>query len=542
MVDYKELIKHFSWNEAYSFLGMEDYRSSNVYDIISTRSKDADSFAGIRVDSNWNKQTLTWDDLLDKSARLANYMKSELGIVKGDVVPVLASKKLEQLIIFLATMKLGAIYQPLFTAFGPKAIEIRTSETKPKILFAQQDQCDKIKEINTIQKERVITFPEKCSSTISLEETLSSEKLKRSAPQGMSEQIILLYTSGTTGAPKGAMISKRLLLNIYVYMKYGLGLSKDDVFFNGADPGWAYGLYYGPLGAMLFGKTTIMFDSPFNPEAYLRFLEEFKITNFAFAPTAYRLIMGSIKDPQKYNIKLKKASSAGEPLNPEVIRWFMKNFGIPVKDHYGQTEVGMVVYNGWGYEMELKIGSAGLPAPGYEVTVINGETSEGVIAVNSRSEGFQFMGYLNAPEKTKNSFKGEWYLTGDEAKLDQDGYFWFVGRTDDVVKVSGYRVGPFEVESTLIEHPAVLESAVVGIENETRGHILKAYVVLKKGYVGNDDLKNELINFVKTRYSKHVHLEEIEFVDSLPKTESGKIQRFKLRDIKEAKEKFKGSI
>ena len=251
--------------------------------------------------------------------------------------------------------------------------------------------------------------------------------------------------------------------------------------------------------------------------------------------------MGSIKDPKKYDLKLSRVSSAGEPLNPEVIRWFMKNFGIPIKDHYGQTEVGMIIYNGWGYDAELRIGSAGLPAPGYEVKVI-GENNEGIIAVNSRSEGFQFMGYLNAPEKTKKSFIDDYYLTGDEAKIDSDGYFWFVGRVDDVVKVSGYRVGPFEVESVLIEHPAVLESAVVGIEDKTRGHILRAYVVLKKGYKQTDELKTELINFVKTKYSKHVHLEDIEFVETLPKTESGKIQRFKLKDIDKGKEEFKKNL
>ncbi|MDP8003730.1 MAG: AMP-binding protein, partial [Caldisphaera sp.] len=185
---------------------------------------------------------------------------------------------------------------------------------------------------------------------------------------------------------------------------------------------------------------------------------------------------------------------------------------------------------------------AGLPAPGYQVSVIGDKNNEGIIAVYSRNEGFQFMGYLNAPDRTKSSFNGEWYLTGDEAKIDDNGYFWFVGRTDDVVKVSGYRVGPFEVESTLIEHPAVLESAVVGIEDPVRGHVLKAFVVLKKNYEQSEKLKKELIEFVRNKYSKHVHLEEIEFVDTLPKTESGKIQRFKLRETKEAKEAFKKNI
>jgi acetyl-CoA synthetase len=236
------------------------------------------------------------------------------------------------------------------------------------------------------------------------------------------------------------------------------------------------------------------------------------------------MLAGTIK--KKYDLSLERASSAGEPLNPEVIRWFKDNYGILVKDHYGQTEVGMVVYNGWGYAADIKPGSMGLPAPGYDIDVI-----EGSIAVKRTSPGFHFLGYLNNPDKTKEAFRGDWYLTGDIATKDSQGYFWFVGRKDDVVKVSGYRVGPFEVESILLEFPAVLESAVIADEDPLRGHILHAYIVLKPEYKPSEELKNDIIKFVMSKYSKHVHLERIDFVDKLPKTESGKIQRYLLRKL-----------
>ncbi|TRM85711.1 AMP-dependent synthetase, partial [Sulfolobus sp. E3] len=347
-----------------------------------------------------------------------------------------------------------------------------------------------------------------------LDDMLSYGELKEPNKTSWDDPIILLYTSGTTGLPKGALISKRLLLNTYVYIKYGIGLRERDVFWNPADPGWAYGLYYGIIGPLLFRKTVIFLDEPFQPDRTMEFMEENKITNFAFAPTAYRMIAGTVK--KKYDLVLERASSAGEPLNPEVIRWFKDNYNVMIKDHYGQTEVGMVVYNGWGYDAEVKIGSMGLPAPGYDVDVI-----DDIIAVKRTSPGFHFLGYINNPEKTKDSFRGDWYLTGDNAYKDSDGYFWFVGRKDDVVKISGYRVGPFEVESVLLEFPAVLESAVVADEDPVRGHILHAYVVLKPGYEPNEKLKDEIMKYVSTKYSKHVHLEKVDFVDKLPKTESG---------------------
>jgi len=496
MPTYEEIRKSFSWDE------ITNQFNKNVIDLLT-------SHEGVAVKrfSKEEIEQISFFELKEKALKLAQYLKEFKGVKKGDVIAVLASKKIEQVIVLLSAFALGAIYQPLFTAFGPKAIEMRTKDLKPKVMFCQDDQKDKVSD---------------CIPFSKIDELLQYGELKEYVELKWDDPIILLYTSGTTGAPKGALISKRLLLNTCVYMKYGIGLRNEDIFWNGADPGWAYGLYYGVIGPLLFGKTVLFLDEPFNAERTMEFLEENRITNFTFAPTAYRMIAGTVK--RKYDLVLERASSAGEPLNPEVIKWFMNNYNVIIKDHYGQTEVGMVVFNGWGYDAKPKVGSAGLPAPGYNVDVV-----DDVIAIKKDSPGFHFLGYLNNPEKTKESFKGDWYLTGDVATKDDEGYFWFVGRKDDVVKVSGYRVGPFEVESILLEHPAVLESAVVADEDPIRGHIMHAYIVLKPGYTPSESLKEDIINYVHTRYSKHVHLEKVDFIDKLPKTESGKIQRFLLR-------------
>lgn len=500
MESYVQVRKNFDWTKI-----TQKLEGNPIQALTNHEGK-----AVIRFEKD-QKSQITFNELKRKALSLASYLKENEGIRKGDVIAVLASKKIEQVIILLASLSIGAIYQPLFTAFGPEAIKMRTNELKPSILFCQDDQCDKVDFLKKVPFSKL--------------DTMYSEELKNMESLSWNDPIILLYTSGSTGKPKGALISKRLLLNTFVYMKYGIGLRENDVFWNGADPGWAYGLYYGVIGPLIFGVPVMFLDEPFNPERTMEFLESNKVTNFAWAPTTYRMLARSLdKITRKYSLSLERASSAGEPLNPEVIKWFKDNYNVLVKDHYGQTEVGMVVYNGWGYEAEIKPGSMGLPAPGYEVDVVDEN-----IAVNKNSPGFHFLGYLNNPEKTAASFNGEWYLTGDVTTKDSEGYFWFVGRKDDVVKVSGYRVGPFEVESVLIEHPAVLESAVVADEDSIRGHILHAYVVVKPGYTKDDKLKEELIDFVSKRYSRHVHLEKLDFVDKLPKTESGKIQRYLLK-------------
>lgn len=324
-------------------------------------------------------------------------------------------------------------------------------------------------------------------------------------------------------------------------MRWGLDLQEEDFFWNLADPGWAYGLYYGLIGPLLLGKGTLFYNAPFDPDAAYRILQKYRVTNFAAAPTAYRALRaaGASADTRR-KLSLRVASSAGEPLNPELIAWAREHLGVPIHDHYGQTELGMVVNNhhAAGLVRPLRPGSMGHPMPGFRVVVASpageelGPGQEGQLAVDTRqSPLFWFRGYHADPERTAERFTGDgrYYLTGDAARMDADGYVFFSGRADDIILTAGYRVGPFEVESALMAHPAVAEAAAVGKPDELRGEVVKAYVVLKPGFTPSVELAAELSQFVKSSLSAHAYPREVEFVPELPKTPSGKIQRFLLR-------------
>ena len=346
------------------------------------------------------------------------------------------------------------------------------------------------------------------------------------------------YTSGTTGLAKGAIWAHKILISIYPYQRYAVGTKSGDRFFGGADLGWAYGLIQSTFAPLSFGVPILIYKGKFKPDKFYQLLQDYEITSFAYAPTAYRAMMAAGPDLiKKYRIKVQKFSSAGEPLNDEVVRFFKKNFGREIYDHYGATETGMIVNNYNATNMAVKPGSMGFPSPGYNVALVNasgipvakGETGE--IAVDITDFPYFFLGYWNNPEKTNEKIQGKWLLTGDLAKQDEDDYFWFQGRSDDIISSAGYRIGPFEVESSLLEHPAVAEAAVIGKPDESKGEIVKAFVVLNITYKASEDLAREISAFVRERLSKHQYPREIEFLDELPKTQSGKIQRFRLREI-----------
>ena len=319
-------------------------------------------------------------------------------------------------------------------------------------------------------------------------------------------------------------------------MRFALNIEEDDVFFGGADMGWSYGLMACTFAPMSYGVKIVVYKGPFKVERVYELLEKYEVTNFSYAPTAYRMMMAAGIDLLKnYSIKTKKFSSAGEPLNGEVVRFFEKNFGRSIYDHYGSTETGMIVNNYNITDMKVKPGSMGLPLPGYRIALIDDEGNgvergeTGQIAIDTSDGVFNFNGYWNNPEKTAEKRLGKWFVTGDLAKQDDDGYFWFQGRADDVISSAGYRIGPTEVEECLMEHPAVMETAVVGKPDKMKGEIVKAFVVLNKNFEPSDELEQELSAFVKNKLSRHQYPREIEFIDQLPKTQSGKIQRYLLR-------------
>ncbi|WP_404383153.1 AMP-binding protein [Caenispirillum salinarum] len=477
--------------------------------------------------------TVTFAELSRRAARFANVLKAQ-GVQPGDRVAGLLPRIPELLTVILGTWRAGAVYQPLFTAFGPKAIEYRCGASEAKLVVTDAANRSKLDDVKDCPAIATIGAARDGDLDFAAEMGKASEDFAPVMRDG-EDAFLMMFTSGTTGLPKGVAVPLKAMVAFYEYMRFSVDLRPDDRYWNIADPGWAYGLYYAVTGPLFMGHATTLYDGPFTVDGTYKVILDNGITNLAGAPTAYRLLMGAGKEAAAdVKGKLRVVSSAGEPLNPEVIRWFDDALGCPIFDHYGQTEMGMAVCNHHGLSHHVEPGAAGLPLPGFVVTVVDEETlkelpphTPGIMAVvRSRSPGFWFQGYWK--QETK-SFKGDYYLTGDTVELNDDGSFSFVGRSDDIITSSGYRIGPFDVESALIEHASVAETAVVGKPDPERTEIVKAFVVLKKGYEPSDDLAEELRLLVKNRLAAHAYPREIVFVEELPKTPSGKIQRFLLR-------------
>lgn len=480
---------------------------------------------------------LTFAELKEKSARFANYLKSR-GIGKGDRVAGLLPRSPELLVVIAGALRAGAVYQPLFTAFGSGAIEYRLERAGTKLVVTDPVNYPKLKDVNQCPPVVCLDASQAGSDIPDFEQALEdqSPEFEPVMIKG-TDPFLQMFTSGTVGKAKGVAVPARALMAFYVYMKYAIDLRDDDTYWNVADPGWAYGLYYAVVGPLLMGHATHFNPGAFTPESTYDMIRKYKITNLAAAPTAYRLLKAHDHVlPEGENLGLRVASSAGEPLNPEVVNWIKNRHYCPVKDHYGQTETGMTCCNFHGLEHPVRQGSMGYSSPGHKVVALNekneevGEGEIGQLAVDVKASPlFHFDGYTWGE---KDPFVNGYYLTGDMVICHGDGGFSFSGRDDDIITTAGYRVGPADVESTLLEHAAVAESGVVGKPDDKRGSIIKAYVVIKSGQEPAEDqaLKDELQELVRRRLSTHAYPREIEFVDELPKTPSGKIQRFVLRN------------
>lgn len=480
-----------------------------------------------------DRATVTFAELQERAARFANVLKAR-GVQPGDRVAGLLPRVPELLTVILGTWRAGAVYQPLFTAFGPKAIEYRCGASEAKLVVTDAANRSKLDDVKDCPAVMTIAAPRDGDLDFEAEMAGAAASFEP-VMRGAEDAFLMMFTSGTTGLPKGVAVPLKAMVAFYEYMRFSVDLHPDDRYWNIADPGWAYGLYYAVTGPLMMGHATTLYDGPFTVEATYKVIRDNGITNLAGAPTAYRLMMGAGKEAAaEAKGHLRVVSSAGEPLNPEVIRWFDDALGCPIYDHYGQTEMGMAVCNHHALRHAVKPGSAGVPLPGFAIAVLDEETlaeqpphTPGILAVKrAQSPGFWFQGYWQ--QETK-AFRGDYYLTGDTVELNEDGSIAFVGRSDDIITSSGYRIGPFDVESALIEHPSVAETAVVGKPDPERTEIVKAFVVLKKGVEGTDALAEELQMLVKTRLAAHAYPREVSFVDELPKTPSGKIQRFLLR-------------
>jgi acetyl-CoA synthetase len=478
------------------------------------------------------RKTVSFAALQRDAARFANYLAAA-GVKPGDVVAGLLPRIPELLIVALGAWRAGVIYQPLFTAFGPAAIETRvTAEggSKAKLIVTDVANRPKLDDVPDCPAALIVGGEENSfsSALATQSDEFTPVMLKGDDP------FVVLFTSGTTGKPKGVRYPLMLLLPVALYMLDAIDLRAADRFWNVADPGWAYGMLYALLGPLLRGHATTFYQGPFTVDSTVKIIAEQKITNLAAAPTAYRLLMAAGDEamaPIAHQLRL--ASSAGEPLNPEVIRWAERVLHCPLADHYGQTELAMLVNNHHGLSHAVKPGAAGLPLPGFELAVLDDNlkpvapNTPGILAVHrTRSPLYSFAGYWKADSPC---LQGDWYLTGDTMLQDEDGHFFFVGRGDDIITSAGYRIGPFDVESAIMEHPAVAEVAVVGKPDPQRTEIVKAFIVLRAGHEGTEQLKADIQTLVRTRLAAHAYPREIAFIAALPKTPSGKVQRFILR-------------
>ncbi|BBG05120.1 MULTISPECIES: AMP-binding protein [Pseudonocardia] len=479
-------------------------------------------FVDVAADGDPSCTTTTYGDLAEGSRRLATALAGR-GIRRGDRVAVLMSKRPELVLTLLAIWRLGAVHVPLFTAFAEGAIRLRVESAGVRLVVTEPAERPKLDALDGLD---VLVTGDAFDELVA-----GSRPWADAEAVGGDGALLQLYTSGTTGKPKGVVVPVRALASFHCYLHHGLGVTPDDVYWNAADPGWAYGLYYGIVAPLLAGRANLLFRGNFTPASTVAVMRTFGVTNFAGAPTIYRALS---KSGAVEGVTLRRASSAGEPLTPDVVAWGEKTFGTPIRDHYGQTELGMVIGNHWHEDVvhPIRDGSMGRALPGITADVVGGQ-----IAIDATASPlFWFAGYHEAPERTAERFTGDgrWYLTGDTGRVDPDGYFFFAARDDDVILAAGYRIGPFDVESVLITHPEVTDVAVVGRPDPEgiRGEVVEAFVVTAAGVTADrhQALAGELQALVRDGYSRHAYPRTVHFVPELPKTPSGKIQRYLLRD------------
>jgi acetyl-CoA synthetase len=495
------------------------------------------------VGQDLSVEYLTYGELRDESERFAAAL-TELGIRAGDRVATLMGKSREYLVTLMGIWRVGAVHVPLFTAFAPAAISYRLIGSKAKLVVCDSSQRPKLAPGDDMPASpgwRVITTGAADEHARSFHSLLwNAPRLTAPAIVGGDGPFIHIYTSGTTGRPKAVVVPARALAAFQAYAEFALDLKPGDVFWCAADPGWAYGLYFGVLASFTTGVPSVLLPGGFSAELTFEVLRTQGVTNFAAAPTVYRSLRAAkVSNPGPF--KLRCASSAGEPLTPEVNQWAEAVLGVLVHDHYGQTEVGMLINNHHHGSLRraLQPASMGHAMPGWTATVLREHGDEpaplnelGRVAMDLRRSPLSwFNGYLDDPGKSADRFAGDgrWYLTGDLGRVNEEGYFYFSSRDDDVILMAGYRIGPFDVESVMLMHPAVAESAVIAVPDPIRGEVMEAFVVLRDSTAASEGLAVELQHWVKTKYAAHAFPRAIHFTESLPKTPSGKVQRFLLR-------------
>ncbi|MEI2366677.1 acetate--CoA ligase [Niallia circulans] len=536
--NYEELYQHFKWVQAEKDFSWHQTGKINLaYEAID---RHAENYRANKVALHYfhpsRKETYTFKDLKKFSNKAGNVLKDVGNVNKGDRVFIFMPRSPELYFALLGAIKLGAIVGPLFEAFMEDAVKDRLYDSEAKIIITTPELVNRIPHTELPALETIFIVGEniqeddKTKDFLHYFQTASTELDIEWVDR--KDGLILHYTSGSTGKPKGVLHVHNAMIQHYQTAKWVLDLQEEDVYWCTADPGWVTGTSYGIFGPWLTGSTNVVAGGRFSPDVWYKTIETFGVTVWYSAPTSFRMLMAAGEEvTEKYTLSsLRHILSVGEPLNPEVIRWGYDVFGHRIHDTWWMTETGAQLICNLPC-MDIKLGSMGKPLPGIEAVILddNGNilppNQMGNLAIK---KGWPSMMHTiwNNQEKFNSYFQhDEWYVSGDSAYMDEEGYFWFQGRVDDVIMTAGERVGPFEVESKLIEFPAVAEAGVIGKPDPIRGEIIKAFIALVDGYEQTDELKEQIRLFVKTGLAAHAAPREIEFCVKLPKTRSGKIMR-----------------
>ncbi|RBW71450.1 acetate--CoA ligase [Bacillus taeanensis] len=535
--NYPETYESFQWSEVEKSFSWHRTGLVNIaYEAIDRHAEtEKKNKVALYFSDKERDEKYTFKEMKDQSNKAANVLK-QVDVEKGDRVFIFMPRSPELYFALLGALKLGAIVGPLFEAFMEGAVRDRLEDSEAKVLVTTPTLLERVPVEELPHLKHIVLVGENVNEEGPY---IDFNKRMKSASKDLTiewvdreDGLILHYTSGSTGKPKGVYHVHNAMVQHYQTAKWVLDLKEDDVYWCTADPGWVTGTSYGIFAPWLVGASNVIRGGRFSPEDWYNTIEKYGVTVWYSAPTAFRMLMGAGDEViKKFNLSsLRHILSVGEPLNPEVIRWGVKVFNLRIHDTWWMTETGAQLICNYP-SMKMKPGSMGKPLPGIKAAIVDDQGNElppnrmGNLAIK---KGWPSMmrQIWKRPEKYDSYFlKNDWYVSGDSAYMDEEGYFWFQGRVDDVIMTAGERVGPFEVESKLVEFQAIAEAGVIGKPDPVRGEIIKAFVSLREGYTPSEELKEEIRLFVKKGLAAHAAPREIEFKDKLPKTRSGKIMR-----------------
>lgn len=541
LLDYQKMRETFSWEFISNQLDWFDNDHINIGHVAADAHLKTDrrgKKALIWESQRGDVEEYTFEDMSRLSNKFANVLVNETGVRHGDRVFFFLERIPEIFIGILGALKAGAVFGPLFSAFGPDAVKDRLGDSRARVLVTSPALKKRIEEIlpGLPNLEKIIIVNRKnepleqgdLSFHAAMERASDTFQTVQTARE---DYAIMHYTSGTTGKPKGAVHVHNAVIGHYATAKYVLDLHPEDIYWCTADPGWVTGTSYGMFGPWSNGITQFVYEGGFSARQWYRMLEKWKVTVWYTAPTAIRMLMKAGDDlPGKFDLSaLRHVCSVGEPLNPEAVMWGQRVLNKSIHDNWWQTETGAIMIANFPVQ-DIKPGSMGRPFPGITAGIIDDNFNElpsgqeGNLAIKTPWPSM-FRTYWEKTDLYRSRFRNGWYITGDKARKDDEGYFHFISRADDVINSAGHKVGPFEVESVLMEHPAVAEAGVIGKPDPVVNEVIKAFVALKAGFQQGEELKEDIKRFAMARLSMAAAPREIDFVDSLPKTRSGKIMR-----------------